>query len=266
MGNPTNGLIGQNSSQPIPEDTMPIRMARQLADAIRRKRLDRNPINVMKWAADFELVLKRHGSAEVEETLAWYIDNVGGKFVPEAYSAEGFRKKYDAIRRQMDERPFDSVVLSADAQTILRNLEGMSWPAGVDVHLPRLVERSLQAYTPFWERVKAFYGQYEALAERSPDPKRARAIRRLGEFVGHLREAYILCKPVDFVEDWLRRLNDILSRWRDWGGNAGSLAFTEESPWLRKFGREWSHDYFESSFEWDDLVKEVKDVPTGSSA
>jgi hypothetical protein len=246
-----------------PDPTPAERMARRLADAVRSRQLDKAPIALARWADQFDKLLRRKDREEVEETLAWYISNIGGEYIPQAYSAEGFRKKYDQIRRHLDDTP-GSELLSPDALTVLRRLEGLSWPAGVDVLLPRLVQRSLNAYTPFRARVLRLAEQAPGLALRTACARRSRLLRKLERFIAHLKEAHQLGKPTDFIEDWFRRLNDILSKWSAWGGAAGSLAFAEGSPWLRKLGRQWSHEYFDSSVYWDELIKEVQSGEHGS--
>lgn len=63
-----------------------------------KKRIYRKP-NKNKWIAQFEKLHIDDGVKKdvIKEILLWYVQNIGKDGVPEAFSAETFRNKFDAI-------------------------------------------------------------------------------------------------------------------------------------------------------------------------
>lgn len=58
---------------------------------------------VIDWAAQFEMLRSdlRNDNQRITTVLAWYGQNMGGLYIPEAYSGKSFRKKFIAIEAAM---------------------------------------------------------------------------------------------------------------------------------------------------------------------
>ncbi len=52
--------------------------------------------NLREWANQFRLMREKDGIPleDIEKALDWYSENIGGEFIPEAFSAKSFREKY----------------------------------------------------------------------------------------------------------------------------------------------------------------------------
>lgn len=240
-------------------DPQSVQLAKKLANVVKSKRLQTAAIDVTKWAADFERLLHEEDAEIVADTLDWFLERIGQQYVPQAYSADGFRKKFRQIRKLQEDDPV-GVRVSDEARKLADELLQDEWPAGLDRNLANVVQKSLDRYAVTHAKLKAFRSRLPELtrAAEGRDAKRHKLLRLYACFLDHLFDSFTLCKPRDFVDAWLRRLRDIVLHWKGWSGSASSLAYSEDSPWLRKFGRGWSVDYFGGhSFYWDDLFKEV---------
>lgn len=248
-------LIPQDKYE-MPEPSRAGKAAVTLAEHVRENHGKRRAQNIGTWTRYFEALFDLYPAEQVEETLDWYVRRKPGPGCPVAFSARGFLTKYREIRKAMEDDPAGTAKVSDEGQFVLDSLAHLSWPGGVDQHLPRIVERSLINYKAFRNRVLGWRAALPGVL-LTVDERNSRRLRQLGCLVDHLVEAQELDGPCSFVTTWLQRLHNVVARWKDWSGNVSMLTFTEDSVWLRKWGRQWSQDYFESSVYWDELIKEV---------
>lgn len=77
--------------------------ARRLYDKCASKRKVMRKPNLFQWANDIRKLRDNKWTIkEIKETLDWYIDHFGEKYVPKAYSGKAFREKFIGIRDQME--------------------------------------------------------------------------------------------------------------------------------------------------------------------
>lgn len=81
-----------------PEQT---ELANLLYKTLKAKRLLQKLPKLPEWAEEFRLLEKEIPPEEIEETLRWYLNNIGGPYIPEAFCGKSFRSKYIKIRQAM---------------------------------------------------------------------------------------------------------------------------------------------------------------------
>lgn len=92
--------IGERNKKCIPLST---HLAKTVK-SYRNYKIDKKKIK--SWANDFRLLKEKDGvdSQRIKKVLTWYRKNIGGQYVPEAFSASTFRSKFlkleSALERQ----------------------------------------------------------------------------------------------------------------------------------------------------------------------
>lgn len=123
------------------EYDLAVTMSRQLFKVIAAVKTIKNYLP-KNWAKYMNLIIKKHGAEEVQETLDWYCANMTREFVPKVASTRYFREKYDAIREAMTRDGVD-VKVSKEAQEFAdKLLLELPFPVEVRAKLPELVESS----------------------------------------------------------------------------------------------------------------------------
>lgn len=211
------------------------------------------PISIKVWAKDFSKLrlVDKLTKKEIRETLDWYVSHFNEDYVPQAYSASGFRKKYFAIRRAMLRTVNIPTKVSEEAVLIVDSLLALTWPKGTKNELPITVQMSLKAYSDFIEsRSKA--GDSIARGEHKV---RGGSLRQFVGFHAHME--YVLTSPKSFVLQWMRQLNDRLESWEEWSGNLRSMAFNVKSKQFQRMGRIWAQDYCQDPARWDFYLENI---------
>lgn len=231
---------------PAPEPTTAAQteMARKLAEAIQLARLSSGPIQLHKWADHFRLLLKTAPEQEVCCVLNWYIQHLKGEYVPQAYCAETFRKKYTKIKACMH-RDIDAITITEAAQSVRTRLDDKTWPPPLDTYLLQVIQISLSNYAIFRKKL---------LDNKTRLSKRALAL------VDYLIQNHHLASPASFVERWLLSLHDTVSRWRVITGDVQMFAFKEDSFMFASMGRAWAHGWCGRSKIWDQMMKEIGEL------
>lgn len=236
-------------------DDVAVVFAKRLQNVVKSKGLVRSPIRMSKWTLEFERLLEESPDEEVKMVLDWYMDRIGGDHIPQAFSAEGFRKKYKQIRSAMERDP-SLVDVTDETKSIVAELRMDEWPRAADMMLPMVVQRSINNYRPFRNKVARFEESIQGL-ENSAPPKEKGLITYLGMFVRFLREYNKLQPPRSFVVWWMSMVHERIISWQNWHGTLLTFAFSEDSPMLLQYGREWAYDYFHESIYWDHLVRRL---------
>ena len=89
-----------------------------LHDGLVKQRLLARRPNFTKWKRDFQKALDQGlvFETEIEATLVWYMNNLHGTFMPQAYSPSGFLEKYPAIRKRFLEAAVQNVAPAAQTR------------------------------------------------------------------------------------------------------------------------------------------------------
>lgn len=232
----------EEASQPTSEASQ---LASRLGNALRAKRKVKRRVDITKWAKDFESLIKEYGHPQVDQVLSWYIENIGKEYVPEAYSAKTFKDKYLAILKAGTLAPVN-VEVSPLAQEIAEHLALKAWPAGAEMQLPSLVQRSLDNYIIFLKQI-------EALKNKKGIPQHTSA------FIRYLQDAK-LHSPVNFVTIWYESVLERLRGWTSWHGNLEPWLFSIEHGTFNNQMSNASADYCGSSIRWTQLKGELKNA------
>lgn len=235
-------------------------MAVKLANAIKAKKLNRYQIRLELWAVEFKRLLAKRDRSEVWKVLDWYIDNLGQEYVPDAFSAESFRKKYERIEVSMCSDP-DAVEVSKEGESILNLLKQTWWPKGADIELPVVVQKSFGNYSKFLDslkKLKAFVNERQAKCPDEED-KMAVKYRRLHLFLNHLFTTGKVQNPIPFVTNWFLMINNSVVSWPAWEGGLGRYIWKATSPRFQQIARNWSAEWARDSRLWDMVEEMLKD-------
>jgi len=247
------GLVPTENSDadPIPFD---IRRAEQLKAAVQKYNKTMAPISVKLWAKHFAKLrrIDQIPKKEIRSTLNWYIEHFNQDYIPQAYSASGFRSKYASIHRAMLRDKPVKVKVSPHTQEICESLKVLNWPKGTQVELLEVVQLSLDRYTDFIQK-------REKASDEIARGERKVVGGSLRQFVGfHTHLQYILNSPKVFVLAWMRQVNDKLESWESWEGSLKSMAFNPTSKQFHRLGRSWAQDYCQDPGRWDFYLECLK--------
>lgn len=196
--------------------------------------------NPKAWATHFERLRRLDGLShkEIEGTLEWYVANIGGDYVPGAYSGEGFRKKFAGIQAAMG-RAGDALPTEVcdAAKALVEKLKPMGWPKGSAGRLPLAVQNSLTTYRTW--RVKAVQwlnaqptGFAKAVAQALPQP-----------------EAY--------MEQWFREAHNRVVGWAAWDGKFNGMEWRPNHDRFRAWGWQFATQYTGDRDRWDSLMQNM---------
>lgn len=209
----------------VPVDRSDEGLANGLYRALRRKQRATKPKSLRPWARAFASLREEVGDARLHAAYDWYVENVGGPYVPEAHSAVSFASKFIGIEsamRRLDERRQGSagVILcntpSEDTLALVRKMtDAYFWPQGVDLQLPAAVQASFDSLDDF-------------LRGRFPLPSGG----PLEALHGHVR-ACMAPEPYELIEIWLRRLHARLCKEGTKAPTHAQLTFTVDNREFR---------------------------------
>lgn len=237
------GTKPAKKGDPTPVD---LENAQRLRDALTTKNLHTPHWSKAAWANQMRMLRTAEGEDPVKEALAWFCEHVGEEFVPQAYSGEGFRKKYIAIREAMkrDRKRHPKVEVTPQAVAITRRLAMLGWPKGTEAALPAVVQVGINAACGLRDQLTRFL--------ENPSTRR---LELLAERILDLH----LPDPGHFVEIYMQGVRDRLKRWESWSGHLGQFAFDPTSDEFKKTARGWAAGYSDPD-DWDRLYKELADV------
>jgi len=88
----------------IPQKTHGRVSAELLYNRLQAKRKIFRPADMKKWSAEIDSFLQSSGLSvsEFDYVLQWYCDNIGGQYVPQAFSAKAFCDKFARIQTQAE--------------------------------------------------------------------------------------------------------------------------------------------------------------------
>lgn len=193
--------------------------ATALASAVRTARRVMRPFRTHDWAVHYSKLrtADRIDDQRIQEVHEFYIKHVGEPFIPQAYSAKGFREKFPAIESAMlrhRERNPEPLSLTDDGKKVVKSLQHLHWPKGSADKLPQAVEQSLLNY-------QAVLAKYSAFIKANREPK---GVVAKGAVI--LIKSLPLLHPADFTTDWFQRVFKKVHGWEGWGGGFKGFVFS----------------------------------------
>ena len=138
----------------VPQTGFSMKAAKKLHQALLKHRKIMRKADLHQWAKEFKRLRTEDGVSKetIKATLIWYMKNIGGKYVPEAYSAKSFREKFDSIHHRMNKASITSATVAApllpseldeDEMAVYEDLKMNVWPKGSGAQLPAVIRASL---------------------------------------------------------------------------------------------------------------------------
>lgn len=170
---------------------------------------------------------------QITTGLLWYAANVGEAFVPQAYSAKGFRAKFPAILRAAGQGAA-AAVPGAEALAIFDKLKTYGWPEQAKRALPGALQVCLDRYGEWRARARAFAEKVLADDLGRDYGKQLRHHQRIAarvlEFPSKTR----------FAETWFLGIHTKVKNWDAWGGEFGKMQFNPTGKaFAAMVGRVW---------------------------
>ncbi len=205
------------------------------------------------WANEFRKLQSTDGVAadRIGVVLEWYGKHMGGQYVPQAWCAESFRKKFVAIEGAMQRHKDTTKVYAPTDETlaIYNEVRTEAWPNGSIKDLPRLVVESYDNY-------KAWYAKFRRLSlDKVPNASHS-AIQRFAEHikleVGH---------PTKFIKWWVLEVQKKIANWDGWDGSLPPYVWRADHTMFAKAGAKWSKEWDGQTKWWPllcDVINEMK--------
>ena len=198
-------------TEPTADD---LALASDLREAVYRKLGTGRRVNLRQWANYFRLLRETDKAppAELAAVVAWYQAHIGDPFVPEAYSAEAFRKKYYNIKSAMhrDQRDHPNLEITEEAAQIFRWTRPLGWDD--EAGLQQAIQVSLNTVRDWRAKHLDFLKRFAAGGIADIPPKLQPTIRRLadrmafGVDTGTPYLLNIVPSPSNFVLQWVERM------------------------------------------------------------
>jgi len=212
-----------------------------------------------KWSNQLKLLYTKDKVPKklIKEVLLWYSNNIGKKYVPDARSAETFRKKFDCIyaamqRDQIFNEDKDPIEISEEAKNIARDLSSLIFPKGSDDQVLPVIQKSLNNYDAFCEKQFKLKKKIEAGKTKIPKHRQTFAL--------YISE----CLPSSrsFIAEYMKRLHKSLYHWEEWNGDLMRYVFKVSGRDFKAIGRKYASNWNGDTSYWDvhlDLLnKEIK--------
>ena len=100
----TPTLFSNGDMQQQSKETPSHKLAIRLHKALAKKRRISKPTNISNWTGEFTKLIRDLGKKElprIKQVLKWYTYHIGQEFVPEAFCANSFAKKFIKIESAM---------------------------------------------------------------------------------------------------------------------------------------------------------------------
>jgi len=205
-----------------------------LAAAVKERKLISTKYSLKKWSIHFRRLREVDGikKIRIKNVLKWYKKNIGKKYTPQAFSAEGFRKKFLQIEAAAEKSAPVKVKQTNDGVKVYENIWDYSWENNET--LKWCIEKSLNNYKQFLKELRSDFKN-----------------KKLTGFTRHLYTT--LPPPVNFVENWFKDVTN----WSNFNGRLDNITYTADSPRFTKYGRQVSVEFNGFTKTWDTLMEEL---------
>lgn len=228
-----------------------------LANALRAKRLlSAKPIPRASWEEVFRKLVNVHGEKLVDLVLRYTVDRLGDKELPRILSATSFASRFDKLRKLMEEGVGVGAFISEDTATLCTELRTLHWPGGLEGSLLLVIQRSLENYSAYFNKVKTLRWKL------NETPDKSRSQKRLQGLLGFLLSMGYLTRPRQFIRGWMEHWSRSLARWEGatFQGSGTMLVWTDDSPTFQQMGRGWAYEYCHEAKMWSILSAAIQET------
>lgn len=206
------------------------------------------------WAHHIRLLRTKDGYCEDEISMAldWYTENIGNRFVPEAYSGDSFRKKFHSIFKRAANQAEVEVEVSDRA---IKIVQGIGW---ANKKFPGAVQVVLDRYSAWRAGLRNFAecAERDDLVYAYDTRTRQRLLRLSTVLLERMPSA------TTFASNWARFTYRRLSSWDEWGGDFIPFLFDANNADFRTEVGKVLGTYVGQDIalkEWDSLNKVLRD-------
>lgn len=205
------------------------------------------PYSRTRWADEIRKLresLSDGAESRITQVLDWYVRHIGKEYIPVAFSAEAFRRKFDQIEAaaKRAEARTPTATITDEARSIVKRLTMKQWPTGSGADLATVVQLSLNNYRDFLTKV------------RQANPVR----KATKDFQKHILDKWRYVE--DAIQSWFTTVWDRLKRWKDWNGSLAQWVWRFDRDEVTAVGRSLASRYTGMVDCWDDLKSAVKQL------
>lgn len=134
--------------------------AKALRDTIVAKSRLQSPYKEMAWAREFMRLrlINKQDEVRIEQVLEYHNSRFKeDEYLPEIYSASGFRKKFQQIEAAMERNAPKLVVLDPKYEPLINDLTGIGWPKDSEKDLREAFTLTVDAFTEFRRKLAQAY-------------------------------------------------------------------------------------------------------------
>ena len=173
------------------------------------------PGSLDSWANEFYLLRKSEKEEVINKVLDWYIKNIGGEYIPQAFSAAAFRKKFAAIMMSCNRKSnqIHSRDLNEDEQELFNQTRLWDWK-NKNINQAMVKAAIIKNTDEYRKFSKAVRQTVKELSSKSSTHEY------------YLETMYsALCIPEEFSKQLLTNILHGLDNWDQWHGNLISSCF-----------------------------------------
>jgi hypothetical protein len=183
--------------------------AKALLDTIVTKSSLVQKVNNAAWAREFMKLrlLDKQDEVRIEQVLEYHNSRFKeDEYLPEIYSASGFRKKFQQIEAAMERNAPALVVLDPKYEPLIADLSGIGWPKDSEKDLREAFTLTVDAFTEFRRKLAQAY------------------VNTPNKDIPHWRLAHWLLTGAmpnsgHVAHDWFIKVFRRVVNWPDWHGN-----------------------------------------------
>lgn len=236
-----NEFISHKNKNKVRHQDVDLARAEALAKGLSRRNKILVSYSTKRWANEFAKLRDKDGieNETISSVLNWYIENIGEKYIPQAYSAKAFRSKFPRLAERAEKTK--PVVVCEEVKELARQLQMYhEWPKGTKGDVPEALQICYNNYIIFWDKLKSNIKKLN----KTNFPKTKKSQRdRLRSYYQYLLKA--MPNNLKFAEQWMMHVNAMICGWDKWQGELKSMAWNGNMTNKR-------FNAFALSFDWGD--------------
>jgi hypothetical protein len=220
-----------------------LKAAQQLRDGLISRHKQGTPWSKRGWANQIRLLREGLGDAaeeRISSALEWYLAHLGDDYLPVAFSAAGFREKFDRIEsaKSRHEKRNPAPVQPDESTRFILDQLAMAGGPVCSEHLPAAVQKSLDS-------LRAFALKVEGLQK---------TLDRKSDLFSFIQRIHHELNVDHIVQHWFEDVARRLKKWKDWHGSIMDFVIRADHPEFAKMGQRWSMEYCGDGSYWNRLV------------
>lgn len=242
-----------------------IKMANKLKKIISQHiKVNRNA-NTKKWQQEMRKLrsIDKVSCDRIRRVLNWYKNNIGGEFIPEAFSGKAFREKFPkleaAIKREQNNMKSKPAKIDNKIQKLAHKLyKKYDWKHHTKTELEDLINITVTNYKQFYKKHKKYIKKEQLKMQKwekeNPGETKTNTFLSFAQKISK----QLVMKPSVFIKFWAKQVNKIIHNWGAFKGKLDYFAFTEDNEEFHKFGYTITKNITTRVGAWQTYFKAVK--------